>query len=423
MQKVIIEKPYQFIPPHRGRVIPTCIENLRLVDKYLRRFEGIHSAEVRHADRLQASLDEGCGILLAPNHCRYADPLSVGWIAREVNVFVYAMASWHLFHQGWLQTLGIRLCGGFSVNREGLDRKSLDMAVQTLVDARRPLVVFAEGTIFRTNDLLNPLMDGVAFLARTAARKRQKDGLGKVVIHPVAMKYLFHGDLQATVEPVLESLEKQIGWGDGIRPGGLVERAEALQSALLALKELQFLGETQPGTAAERKSRLVTSLLEPLEQSILGRTFEADTIMPRVKQLRSKLLPELLKLPKEHSERREIWGKLSDIYAAQMISSFPIGYLDEPTDTRLLEIVEGLEEDLTDKTRVHRPLHAVLEIGEAIEVPPERGEKGQPDAITPMISQSIQSMLSRLAKESRPIERQIAREHRDRRGSFAGGSH
>ncbi len=195
MQDIIVEKPYQFIDPLRGNLFPTLIQTFRLCDRYLAKYEGVTSYEVRGAEILQESMREHNGIVLAPNHCRYADPLAIGWLARQAKTHVYAMASWHLFHQSRFQSFAMRAMGGFSVFREGLDRKSLETAIEILVDAKRPLIVFPEGTVFRTNDLLQPMLDGVAFLARSAARRRHKLDGGRVVIHPVAIKYLFHGDL------------------------------------------------------------------------------------------------------------------------------------------------------------------------------------------------------------------------------------
>ena len=76
--------------------------------------------------------------------------------------------------------------GAFSIHREGLDRQAVDEAVNILHKAERPLLIFPEGISTRTNDHLMGFMDGPAFIARTAARRRAKDNLGQVVIHPVA---------------------------------------------------------------------------------------------------------------------------------------------------------------------------------------------------------------------------------------------
>lgn len=86
--------------------------------------------------------------------------------------------------------------GVFSVYREGMDRESLRCATQILAEGRRPLVLFPEGVISRTNDRLNNMMEGTVLVARSAAKQRA--GLnppGQVVIHPVAIRYFFDGDV------------------------------------------------------------------------------------------------------------------------------------------------------------------------------------------------------------------------------------
>ena len=87
--------------------------------------------------------------------------------------------------------------GVFSVYREGMDREALKCAIQILADAQRPLVLFPEGVISRSNDRLNHLMDGTVFIARNAAKQRaEQTPPGKVVVHPMAIRYFFLGDLE-----------------------------------------------------------------------------------------------------------------------------------------------------------------------------------------------------------------------------------
>lgn len=402
MQDIIFEKPYKFIPPHRGNFLPSLAQTLRLTDRYLAKYEGIDSYEIRDIDRLKETLRGGAGVLLAPNHCRYADPLSMGWVAREVGTHVYAMASWHLFNQSWFQSLGIRLLGAFSVYREGLDRQSLETAVDVLVEARRPLIVFPEGAVFRTNDLLQPLLDGVAFLARSAARKRQKVDGGRVVIHPVAIKYLYNGDVQAAVKPVLESIEHRLTWSHR-GSARLLDRIGRIALALLALKEIEYLGRVHEGPVQQRQSRLLDHLLGPLEEKWLGAQQQGHLI-PRIKQLRVKIVPNLTRPELTPSERDQLWRDLSSIYLAQQVASYPPQYLREPTTvTRVLETVERFEEDLTDHARVHRGLHCVIQIGEAIEVTTDKPPRDQEDPVMADLRVQLQSMLEALATEAAPF--------------------
>lgn len=398
MQNIIIEKPYRFISPHRGNWWPTIIQWLQLYAKHLRTKEGVESFEIRDSERLTASLQAGHGILLTPNHCRTADPLVMGWLARHVGTHVFAMASWHLFNQDAFTSWAIRMMGAFSVNREGVDRPAIDTAIQILETAERPLIIFPEGATTRTNDRLHALLDGVAFIARAAAKKRAKHEGGRVVVHPVALKYLFQGDLEATIEPVLADIERRFSWQPQDQLP-LYERTVKVARALLCLKEIEYFGREQDGRLTERIQGLINRLLHPLEVEWLGQP-QQGPIVPRVKNLRMKILPDMVKGTVEPQERSRRWRQLTDIYLSQQVSSYPPDYLTRPTVDRLLETVERYEEDLTDKPPVHGKLKVVIQVGEAIDVSPERDRKAETDPLMTRIAQDLQGMLDKLAQES-----------------------
>ena len=327
----------------------------------------------------------------------------MAFLAHEAQVPMFAMASWHLFQQSRWQRWALTAMGAFSVYREGLDRQSLDTAIEMLVNPKRPLVVFPEGTVFRTNDRLQPLLDGVAFMARTAAKRRAKDdGAGKVVIHPVAIKYVFHGDLEKAVDPTLDALEKRLTW-TLLKETTTLQRINRITAAMLSLKEIEYLGSAQQGSVAERQQRLVDHLLCPLEQEWLGKTVE-DTIVPRIKSLRMRIVPELTTGELDERERERRWTHLSRIYLSQQIASYPPDYLSSPaTDTRILETVERLEEDITDRAGMHGPLEVIIEVDEPIEVPTDRTPRGEEDPIMKRLRERMQSMLDRLSTKANPV--------------------
>jgi 1-acyl-sn-glycerol-3-phosphate acyltransferase len=410
MQKIIIEKPYEFIPPHRGNWWPSFIQRFRLIDVYLRHNHGVESYEVRQSQRLRDSLSAGHGILLAPNHCRPADPIAMGWLARDVGTHVYAMASWHLFHQDRFTAFAIHKMGGFSVYREGLDRKAIETAIDILSHAERPLILFPEGAVTRTNDKLGALLDGVAFIARSAARKRQKlVPEDRVVVHPVAIKYVFCGNLHSTLNPVLTEMEARFSWRPQVNRT-LLERIRNIGFALLTLKELEYFGQSQSGSLSDRLKRLIDRLLFPIEKEWLGSPQEGP-VVPRIKALRMKILPDMVRGQIDAAERSRRWDQLADIYLSQQVYSYPPDYVtSEPSVDRLLETVERYEEDLTDKVRVHGQLHAILEVGQAIEVDGQRDRFALVDPIMNRIEEQIQQMLDRLAGESQSYH-QSARNH------------
>ena len=172
MQKIVFDEPYEFVPPYRGTFWSWAVG--LFLPRLLRNKYGIVGWKTEGLDHLRASLNAGHGIILCPNHTRTSDPMLSGTIVTETPCHAYAMASWHIFRQSRLEAFVCRKVGGFSLYREGLDRKALDLAVEIVSTAERPLIIFAEGVISAANDRLMPLMEGVAFVARAAAKKRAK---------------------------------------------------------------------------------------------------------------------------------------------------------------------------------------------------------------------------------------------------------
>ncbi|HZL87156.1 MAG TPA: 1-acyl-sn-glycerol-3-phosphate acyltransferase [Pirellulaceae bacterium] len=404
MQDIIVEKPYEFIPPYRSTLWSSLFRVLGFPAWRLRRVDGVESHEIRHLDRFQASLAAGHGILLTPNHPRTADPVAMGLLATAAPCFMWAMASWHLFQQGWLTAWIMRRLGGFSVNREGVDRQAISTAVDLLSEAQRPLFIFPEGATSRINDKLQALLDGVAFIARAAAKKRAKlSPPGKVVVHPIAVKYFFRGDVRRVCDEVLTDIEQRLSWQPQ-RDLALLARIVKVGQALLSLKELEYFGQTESGSFGERLQKLMDRLLGPIEEQWFGKA-QSGPVVPRVRNLRAKILPDMVAGRVDDAERASRWRQLADIYLAQQLSCYPPDYLaNHPSVDRVLEIVEKFEEDLFDKARVHRGRKVVLEVGEAIEVSPERDRSATIDPLMTAIEASLQRMLDRLASESPRLE-------------------
>ena len=403
MQDIIVQKPYKFIPPSRWDFWPWLVQTLCLYEPHLRKNEGVVARQCRHVERLRASLDAGYGILLTPNHCRTADPLVLGWLAKEAGMYIYAMASWHLFNQDFITGWTLKKMGAFSVNREGIDRQAINTAIEALESAKRPLVIFPEGGSSRTNDRLHALLD-ISFIARAGAKKRAKLAPdSKVVVHPIAIKYLFRGDIERQADPILSSIEQRLSWRPQ-RNLALLERIGKLGRALLSLKEIEYFGSVQQGTLAERLEGLINRLLHPLEQEWLSET-QFGAVVPRVKALRIKMLPDLIDGQIEDTERERRWEQLADVYLAQQLSCYPPDYLEAyPSVDRLLETIERFEEDLTDKASVHGSLEAVIDVGEAIDVSPQRDRSAEVDPLMTQIEEALQKMLDSLARESPLME-------------------
>lgn len=398
MQNIVIDKPYVPIPPSHSRIWPGILS--LYIPRLLKKKYGIEHADVVHADRLQASIRAGHGVLIAPNHSRDEDPLVLGYLSRQIGSPFFIMASWHLFMQSKIQTFMLRRAGGFSIYREGIDRTAVNTAIDILASAERPLVIFPEGFVSRTNDHLNELLEGTSLIARSAAKRRAKtEPPGKVVVHPVALRYRFSGDVQQAASLVLNEIEARLTW----RPrknAALYERILGVGHALLSLKEIEYLGHPQEGDIGSRLQRLIDAVLSPLENEWTGAD-HSGTVNARAKRLRTAILPDMVKGELDEAERERRWKHLADVYLAMQLHHYPSDYVkSNPTPERILETIEKFEEDLTDKIRVHGHLSATITVGEAIEVNPGREGRGGVDPLMQQISAQLRQMLGIPAEEA-----------------------
>ncbi len=412
---VILDRPYTFVPPHRGNLWPTAIQKLRLIDRHLRKREAVIDYELRHADRFAESLAAGHGILLAPNHCRYADPIVLGWLSREVGTHLFAMASWHLFNTNSFEAFALRRMGAFSVNREGNDRQAIETAIDTLVSAERPLVLFPEGTTNRTNDLLKPLLEGVSFIARTAAKKRAKANGGKVVMHPVGLKYLCIGDAWEWADEKLRELELALSWQPrqtGTDPQSILKRLFRVSEAYLALKEIEHVGQASSGDLRPRRDALIQFLLARSEGRYGLASPRDACVRERVRKVRTAVAAAYFAPDPETGkpvtrDPAEYLDDSSAVDLAQFLLSFPDKYLTpgEITDTRIVETIQRIQEAIYGEAKETMPMSVVIEVDHAIEVPTERGPRGEPDPLLCHLDARLRTMIDALSKEARDFER------------------
>ncbi len=391
MQNIIIDKPYVPVPPYRGNLWPGLLT--LYVPHLLKNKFGITKVDCLHADRLAQSLRENHGILLTPNHSRDEDPFVMGFLSRAVHSPFFILASWHLFMQGRFHAFILRRAGAFSIYREGIDRTAVNTSVEILESAAHPLVIFPEGIVSRTNQHLNELLEGTALIARSAAKKRAKlEPPKKVVVHPIAIHYQVQGNIEPEMHAMLDQIEARLTWRKQ-RNLPLVERIYKTGSALLALKELEYLGESKNGDVGPRLAALIDSILAPLESQWVNGNREGS-VPTRVKRLRSAILPDMTKNEIDDAERHRRWTQLADLYLAQQLFHYPPDYVrSNPSPMRILETVERFEEDLTDAVTVHGELHATITVGEAIEVSPSRKARGSDDPLMSQIESQLKSML------------------------------
>jgi 1-acyl-sn-glycerol-3-phosphate acyltransferase len=399
MQNVVIAKPYQFVPPDRGSFWPAVFRPM--LRPMLAKVWGVTTVEIEGIERLRSALHERASVLLVPNHCRPCDPTVVAVLGAQAGTPLYTMASWHQFMGRRFDAWLLRRLGAFSVYREGLDRTAIRTAIELLVEARRPLVIFPEGIITRSNDRLGAFFEGPAFIAYSAAKQRAKNEPGaRNLLIPVALRYRFLGRLEQSAAPVLDRIENRLTWAPRADLP-LVERLRQAGNAILGLKELELAGEFRQAAIAERLARLVDEILGPLEAEWKVKKGERD-VPARVRALRTAILPELVEGGISDAERDRRWDQLTRLYLAQRLSLYPPGYLEgQPSTERVLETVERLEEDLTDVATVHRPLAVTVSVGEPV---PVTADGPRPAVLTNDVRDRIETLLDIRSANDRVVE-------------------
>jgi hypothetical protein len=222
-----------------------------------------------------------------------------------------------------------------------------------------------------------------------------------VAIHPVAIRYFFRGDLHAAVTPVLDEIESHFSWTpQPDKP--LIQRLQQIGQALLSLKEIEYLGAARSGDFYERVDNLIQEVLAKLETQWNIREGETG-VVARVKTIRGVILPHLIGDGATSAEKDQMRKQLAACYYVQQMSHYPRNYVrmsHKNIPEHILETVERFEEDFTDRIRVHGPLHAVVQVGDAIPVEGRRDRAATVDPLMDGIRTQLSGMLTALSDES-----------------------
>jgi 1-acyl-sn-glycerol-3-phosphate acyltransferase len=391
-------EPYRFVPPYRSTRWAKVFG--LLLPRHLRRRFGISRWHFQGTEHLLDSLQQSAGVILAANHCRWADPPVLGMLGRSIGRYFYYLMSYHLLKQGRFSRWFLNRAGGFSIWREGVDREGLRAAAQVVADAERPLVLFPEGTWFRQNDRLGPIQEGISLIARQAARQTERP----VLIHPVAIKYWALKDPRPALSRLLQAREAHFGWAPQDHLDH-VQRAEKLTEAIVTLKEIEHCGRPGTGDIDARIRTFVEARLAVLEKNYFSRELDG-WYMERIRRLRQLLARRLIETATDRAATAELECALNQLLLCENLSAHSSAYLREwPSFERLTETVQRIEEIVSDQwDLLVGPVGAVVSVGPALDARELTSELGprRNDLLIQEVSASIQQGLDGLLAQGPP---------------------
>jgi 1-acyl-sn-glycerol-3-phosphate acyltransferase len=416
----------EFWPPRPSRFWGTLFKPFRRW--YLHSYYGIAEVMVEGIERLKDRIGPGDGVLIAPNHSHDSDPHVLMEVSSRAHQRFYFMAAWQIFRPHWgLDGWCLQRLGAFSVDREGCDRRAVKQAVEILTTGNT-LVVFPEGEVYRLNDRLTPLLEGVAFMALTAQRDLDKKAAdnsppltssphsapqgervakhgnssagsasSRIWIVPAAIRYKYVEDIRPQLEKAITQIESRML--STARPGTeLQKRIVRTGELALTIKEKEKLGRSrdQEGDLPSRIAFLIGELLQRNEKMHLKKSPSAETVPLRVKALRRHFLEIWTDEKSNPDALRGARDGLDDVQLVLQLYSYPGDYVTEkPSIERMAETIEKFEEDLTGFARPKGKRQARVLFGDPIDLK-EAASSGRPRTVAADVTDRLEEQITKL---------------------------
>lgn len=363
-----------------------------------RRLLGLEKIEVRGLEHLRRAIDDGHAVMVTPNHPAPPDPYVMLHVADELGEPFYFMAAWQTFGRAkWVVQQMFRHHGVFSVDREGTDLRAFKHAVQILQTGDHPLVIFPEGEVYHINDRLTPFREGPAAIALSAIKKAEHP----VSVIPAAIKYHYLEDPTPELAKTMDRLEQEIFWRPR-REMPLRQRIYQFAEAALAIKELEYAGQTSAGPLPPRIAALSDHILGRLENDY-GIDAKDMSIPERIKTVRHRAVKQLEDLSQDSPQCGRHERALDDAFLVVQLFSYPGDYVaEQPASVeRIAETIDKFEEDVLGERNVasRGRRQATVSLGEAVNVKQFAADKSRREAIPALIDlleERVQQLLDEI---------------------------
>jgi hypothetical protein len=280
--------------------------------------------------------------------------------------------------------------GCYSIDRESADLGAFKRSVEILRTHYCPLAIFPEGDIYHTNDRVMPFREGAAAIALSAAKRADRP----IVAVPAAIQCHYVNDPMPGLLDLMSRLETAVHWRP--RPDmPLTDRIYRFASGMLALKELEYLGQPQSGSVPQRTRFLANQILEEKEQRF-GIVRKTDAIPERVKELRRTFIEQLERPDLDRQSHLQLKRDMEDLFFVIQLYSYPGDYVAEnPTVERIAETLDKFEEDVLKVTypKPRGDRRATVAFGDPISIPADRGARDAVAELTSRLEQGVQGLL------------------------------
>jgi hypothetical protein len=193
-------------------------------------------------------------------------------------------------------------------------------------------------------------------------------------------------------------LEEAIHWRP--RPDlPLNERLYRFADGMLALKELEHLGQPEKGPIRERAQKLADTVLSRLEAK--HKVPNKGGIIPeRVKEVRRAVIKTIEQDGQAPEVKEQLAADMDDLFFIIQLFSYPGDYVSQqPTIERIAETLDKAEEDVlrADFPGIRGTRRAIVRFGEPIPVPKDRDPNNTVEKWTDLVESRVQQLLDEIS--------------------------
>lgn len=366
--------------------------------RQLRDRQRIERIDVQGGEHLKQAATAGQGVLVTPNHSTHYDSAALYIAADRVDTPLFFMTAWQVFAMSTrFEVWAMRRLGCFSIDRESTDRQAFKQAIEVLEKQAHPLVIFPEGDIYHTNDAITPFREGAAAIALSAAKRAER----KIVAVPCGIKFFYVDDPTDHLIELMYRLEERVL----LRPQPhrpLIERIYRLADGVIALKELDFFGQTQTGPIRDRRMKLIDAVLAEMEQrhSLNPRGAGTPERAKAVRQSVIKKLEDEANPPSAaNGDLRQLQQDLDDVFFVMQLYSYPGDYLKSGASIeRIAETMDKFEEDILglELPSVRGRRRIVVRFGAPIDVSTSDDKKLTSAQLTQTLHGAVQGLVDEI---------------------------
>lgn len=370
-------------------------------------YEGIN---ISRADIQKINSLQNQRVIICSNHSHRHDPIflfALAQILREQFNFIAAREIFDWWPFG-MHGYCIQRVGAYSVTRGTVDRASLSMSKQLIVEGNRKLVVFPECEISGSDDRLLPIEPGLgALFLKSMEAVQHHDPGAPVYVLPVGLKYRYTQDISATLSNALTRIENALQIDNTHLP--LVERFN------LAVREWVSIiaSEFRFGHADWAKTETIAdfdSIIASLIQHVadcLHTTVQGKDAPRAVHALRNRLT-DLFKLPdyispyrqKVHQRRVEYLGQFENLFNTiiRLAALREFRILSGVSQENLAGGIDLLEREIFGKATQKGQRIVYFKVGDAINLTDRfdaftKDKRAQVDWLTAEIERQLSEML------------------------------